>query len=383
MGSSNTHMEQPRVLCIVRASTHPLINRRIAMIRNGGFQIEAMGFRRETHQGATTTYEISHLGVIKPGDHLRRIPTLIKCIPKLRSALRRSQVVYVFHMDLALLVILSGLGLRRPTAMEIVDIIPIQTRQGLIGKIVRQIEKLVLSQLDLLILTSTGYRDYYRTWLKCDVPDLIIEERIEPSRASVYKQHKPVMRPGVPLIDRKLRIGYYGNIRDRWSLNLLASLCSSSNDRFEIVIAGNVSPKIPYFDDYLYKNNAIRYLGPFRHPEDIPDLYTSADMILACYRPMIPFGWSHATRYFEACFFRKPLIVRAGTEAARHVESHEIGHIIEDDDSQSAAQSIGSITPERWLRWQQNMAALPPDVYMQGTQPGLLADKLNGLLNRS
>lgn len=104
-------------------------------------------------------------------------------------------------------------------------------------------------------------------------------------------------------------------------------------------------------------------------------------MILACYKPMIPFGWSNATRYFEACFFRKPLIARAGTETAKHVESHNIGHIVEDDDPEDAAQSIGSITTERWLRWQQNMAALPSDAYMHDTQPGLLAEKLNSLLD--
>ena len=375
------YMEQPRVLCLPRAATHPLVNRRIAMIRDGGFQIEVMGFQREVNQGMTSTRNITHLGIIKPGIYLNRVLTLIWSIRKVRSALRRNQLVYVFHADLALIAVLASLGLRRPIAMEVVDINPIQTRPELIGKIVRQIEKFVLSQLDLLVLTSAEYRDYYRRWLKSNVPDLVIEERIESSTASVYAQHKPAIQTGVPLVDRKLRIGYYGNIRNRWSLRLLAALCSSSNDRFDVVIAGLVSPKIRHFNDYLQANNAIRYLGPFRHPEDIPHLYTSVDMILTCYSPMIPFRWSQASRYYEACFFRKPLIARAGTAAARRVESHDIGYIVEDGDPQGAAQSIGSITPERLLRWQQNMEALPPDAYMHDAQPDLLASKLNSLLN--
>ncbi len=340
-----------------------------------------MGFQREVNQGTTPNHNITYLGIIKPANYLKRVLTLIWSIRKVRSALQRNQLVYVFNTDLALMMIFASLGLRRPIAMEVTDIQPIQTRPGLIGKIVRQIEKFALSQLDLLVLMSTGYRDYYQRWLKSNIPELLVEERIEPSLASVYAQHKPVVRSGMPLGDRKLRIGYYGNIRSRWSLRLLAALCSSSNDRFDVVIAGLVSHKIRHFDDYLQKDNAIRYLGPFRHPEDIPYLYSSVDMILACYSPMIPFGWSQASRYYEACFFRKPLIVRAGTEAARQVESHGIGHIIEDDDPQVAAQSIGSITPERWLRWQQNMAALPPDAYLHDTQPDLLASKLNSLLN--
>ena len=347
------------------------------MLQRTGYQVEAMAFRRDFSPGRLPNCPVATLGSIRNERYLRRIPTLIGSMRKLRPAIRRSQLVYAFNTDLALTALIAGLGLGKPIVLEVRDIREIQVARGLKGRIVRSIDKFVVERCRLLIVSSSGYYRYFRDWLKTSTRSLVIENKVEPFRAVEGRGDESPAAEGVPFLDRPLRIGYFSRLRDQWSLDFLECLIGLSNGRFKVVVAG--VPKIHDFDRFLERTPGIEYRGQYRHPEDLPELYGNVDMILACYPAVIPHGWSQSTRYYESCFFRKPLIVRAGTRDAEEVERHQIGFIIGERRPEDAAKEVSAITADDWFRWRAHMAGLPPHVYLHTREADDLAAALKEL----
>ena len=177
-----------------------------------------------------------------------------------------------------------------------------------------------------------------------------------------------------------MTIGWFGMLRDQWTLEFLECLSRRSNGRFEILLAGAVSSNLRGFDRFLKSSPNVKFLGAFRHPEDLAELYGSVDMVLACLSADIPGCWMRAGRYYEACFFQKPLIVRPG-EDAREVEKHQIGIVLDESSPEDAAKTFSAIASDDWLRWRTNMAALPPNHYLLTDEASQLSRALEEILN--
>ena len=145
---------------------------------------------------------------------------------------------------------------------------------------------------------------------------MVIENKVEKAFVQKIVPQAFVERvAALPLVDRALRIGYFGLLRDEWSWNVLEMLASRNPDSFEIVFAGlPISPKdIP---QRVLKYANIKYLGEYRSPADLPNLYRSIDKVWACYRYIEPFDWNLRwtipNRFFESCAFKKPVFARLG-----------------------------------------------------------------------
>lgn len=371
-----------RVLCILPRLTHPMVVRRLKMLEEElGCQVEIMAFQRDFYHGRSLNWPTTILGRIQHERYLRRVLVLIRSVSKIRSRIRCNQLVYAFHMDLALTALIARLGLGKPIILDVLDIVPYQTSPGWKSRLIRAVEKFTVERCSLLVLIASRYRRYYRDWLNVSTPDIVIEEKVESSRNRANRGERLPALPRVPFVDRPLRIGYFSVIRDLWSLEFLACLAKSSRERFEIFLAGAVASKLHDFDRFLEKNPGITYRGVFQHPDDLQKLYESVDMILACYSPVIPYCWSQSSRYYEACFFQRPLIVRAGTGDASGVRQHQTGLIIRENRPADAARKLSAVTIDDWLRWRANMAALPRHIYSLTSEADDLAGALSNLLH--
>ena len=149
-------------------------------------------------------------------------------IPRIRAAIRRSDIVYVFQLDMLVPVLPAAAGLDKPVVLEIRDISPHQVARGLKGRLVRWMDRLATEACRLLVLTSDGYHAYYRDRLDIKTASLVLENKIDALFAAVaQKQENPTLK-GKPLDDRPLRIGYFGFLRDDWSLCVLEKLVAAA-----------------------------------------------------------------------------------------------------------------------------------------------------------
>ncbi len=375
-----------RVLCILPILTDARIAKRIDMFLKTGFQVEALGFERDQYLGRKPNCPVQSLDSVSDGRYLVRIYKMALALPKVRAAIRRNDIVYTFGLDLALLALISGVGLGRPAIIEVADIRAIQVIGGLKGCAVRAIDRRVTGACRLLVLTTDGYLNYYCNWLRVATPSLVIENKIDGSFAATVRTDRtrnPRLRASVPLVNRPLRIGWFGYLRDEWSLRVLDLLTRSMPHKFSVVLAGVQFKPYQKLFAKLTDNPDIELLGPYHHPDDLPDLYNSIDITMACYSPDIPSCWSQSNRYYDACLFQKPLIVREGCRNADAVKEHDIGLIITVSDVEKAAASIGGVTARQWEHWQANMAAIPPEVYSTTNEADILQAAIAGTLKDS
>lgn len=356
-------MKPRKILCILPVTHHPRIARRIDMMREAGFHAEAIAFERDYEGGRLPGCEIEILDTLLHGQLIRRIPKLLGSLRKARSAIRNNDLVYAFNPDMALFALLAGVGLGKPVAVEVADIRKAQTGAGLKGRIIRVLDKFTLRNCKLLTVTSDSYFHYYRDWLAVKTTGLVLENKLSASFCYEFRKFGSSKAPGRVPMDQPLRIGWFGRLRDEWSLQVIGNLIGSIEDQFTVVLAGTLSPPVAALARLASENPNVKYLGPYEHPKDLAPIFSSVDMVMACNPTGVPTGWSRSNRYYESCFFAKPLIVRAGGADAEETKRHDIGLVIRENCPEAAADAIRNVTREDLDRWHSNMKAMPPSVY--------------------
>ena len=366
-----------RVLFALQVVGHPRNSKRISMLQNAGFQVEAVAFERKNHKGRMPSCPVKIIGVLNHGHYLKRIIRMLAAIPSVRCAIRSHDVVYASGPDMGLLCHISGIGLGRPIVLEIGDIREIQTAGGLTGRLMRVIDKYLSNSCHLLVATAHGFIDsYYRQWIKTTTPALIIENKLEPPDATQQNriQNTPRLN-GVPLVDRPLRIGYFGALRWENSWQILTSLAKARLSDVEIVVAGiPVEPADIPRQAENYPN--IVYKGPYRSPDDLPSLYCSVDITWTIYPHTEPKCWARSNRFYESCYYQTPIVSRFGCADAIEVQRYGIGLIIEDRDTDMIVNALSKITPDDLNIWRNNMTKVPPEVYLYTTETDDLAKAL-------
>ncbi len=347
----------PKVLCIVPSIGHPHSTVYVEMICQAGFEIEVLGFNRG-YPGSIPARKIESLGRLTHRNYLNRILKMVSCIPKVRAAIRRNELIYVFNLDLALMALTAGIGMSKPLVLDVPDILKLQVVVGPVGRLVRAVERRVITAAGLLVLHSSQYRVYYRDWLKTKTPDTVIENKMSPSvAASIPDKHLEVPA-GRPLEDRPLVIGYFGFLRDIWCLQLIERLASDAPKNIRFIAAGIPGLLVRDCMARLGRTCNLDYRGHY-DLRDLSNILAEVDIVLACYPPEIPSGWSRSCRYYTAGLLHRPLIVRAGTADADEVQRHDIGLIVKDTAVEGAAAAIRSITHSDWQRWRENIKKLP------------------------
>ena len=369
-------MTSPRILCVLSSLADAHNGVRVAMLQRSGFAVEAIGFERYGAAARALDCPVESLGRVDHRRYLRRGLRLLTCLFKVRAAMRRNDLVYAFGADLLMLALAAGLRLKVRVVAEIADLRDLQVAPGLTGRLFRALDKRALDACALLVVTSSHYLAYYRGWLRTETPAIVVENKVEPAFAAAVgataaveasaavgaRGSGPVPAFG-PGTGRPLRIGYFGILKDEWSLRLIEALARSAPGRFAFLLAGIPGRFVDSFAQRVDRIAGLEYRGEYRHPDDLPALFESADMVMACYRPEVPHGWSRSNRYYDACLFRRPLIVRAGTGDAEAVRRHDLGLVIEAADVDRAAGELRGVTVAHWRRWRANMQALPPAEY--------------------
>ena len=116
------NLDNLRVLSILPILGQPRHSKRIAMLQQAGFAVEAVAFERDYHSGRMSDCSVEHLSKIAHGHYLQRILKIVKVLPAGRRAIRRNHIVYASGPDMASAAIIASLGLGKPSICEVSDI---------------------------------------------------------------------------------------------------------------------------------------------------------------------------------------------------------------------------------------------------------------------
>jgi len=384
------NLEKSKILSVLPLLGHPRDSKRITMLQQAGFAVEAVAFEREHHSGRLPDCPVERLVKIAHGHYLQRAIKIITVLPAIRRAIRRNHIVYTSGPDMALTALIAGLGLGRPVILEVGDIQRAQVSSGFRGRLTRLLERHTVNAIRLLVVTAPGLVDgYYRKWLKTKTPALVLENKLEEPEAGADYNEVCVRLEGTPLVDNPLRIGYFGVLRCDWSWRVLEAIALSRPSEVEIVVAGYpISPvDIPARAEKL---DNVKYLGEYRSPQDLPKLYGNIDLVWACYPPpeVSDPNWRWAqsmcrsNRFYDSCFFKKPIISVVGSGDASEVERYDIGMIISDQRAEAVVDALSGISLDDLARWQENLSMIPREVYMYTTETDELKSALEGIAQK-
>lgn len=359
------------------------------MLQEVGFTVESAAFERDYHSGRMPTCAVESLGKIAHGKYLQRIGKMLKALPVLRRALKRNDVAYASGPDMALFALVAGVGLGRPVVVEVGDIRHVQVSPGLKGKVARFIERFVINACGLLVVTAPGFVDgYYRGRLRCKTPVLVLENKLD-ERAMAGLKPPPAQvaaaahaaapapagaSPSSGTRSVPLRVGYFGVLRCEWSWKTLAALARARPD-MHVVIAGY--PMEPAdLPAEAAKIPNVEFRGQYRSPQDLPGLYGDVDLVWACYpSPAVAdpdWRWAQSicrsNRFYESCFFQRPIITVAGSGDGVDVERYQLGLVLKTLSTDAILEAIGKVSEGDRAGWQRNLAALPRNVYMYGAE---------------
>lgn len=377
--------DQIKVLSLLQVLGHPRDSKRIAILQDENFDVEVLAFERDYHTGRMPNCKIQSLGRIQNRAYLKRFFKILFAMPKLRSAMKHNQVIYASGQDMALMAYIAGLGLNKPIVLEVGDIVNLQLANNFLGKVVRKIEKFFVSRYALLVVISEGFLEvYYRNWLNVKIKAQVIENKLEHSFYENYADRiEKLDNSNLPLKNRPLRIGYFGLLRDEWSWQVLERLAVLKPNSFEIVFAGYVIDPSDLPERVKHYKN-MKYMGEYKSPNGLPELYNSVDMVWACY-PKIGdndwnLKWGRPNRFFESCFFNKPTFARDGAHFANDVRKYNIGKVIKNYQLDKVVEEILSIDFGQIQSWSSNLSQLPREVYLYSNENKLLADNIKSLI---
>ena len=302
-------------------------------------------------------------------------------MPRLRSCIRGASVVYASGPYLAVLSIIIGSFLGVPVVVEVGDLRPIQVADGLRGWLARRVDRFFTQRCALLVSTTEQFiSEYYRKWIRVTTPAITLENKVEKAYGqSVPSERRSVVPEGIPFRDRPLRIGYLGLLRCPWSWSVLRTLAERHGERFEVVLAG--LPMDPAdLVEQVASTKGVTYIGQFKSPSDLCRLYTSVDLVWACYQEIGPddwnLRWARPNRFYESCLFQRPLVSRKGSCDSVDVAKFDIGHIVSGSDPIEVADLLTKVTVEDLNRWRVNMSNLPERVYAYTDEEQILKDAI-------
>ncbi|MBD5781455.1 hypothetical protein IEN85_18285 [Pelagicoccus sp. NFK12] len=339
-------------------------SRRIDLIKSAGFSVQAAAFDRGSAQARPASCEVITLARISDGNYLARLFRFAGAIAKLRKLCKSASIVHSMSPDLTGLCHLACIGLQPKLVSDVADIREIQISHTPTSALLRSIEAYISIKSDLLIVTSKGFIDwYFNEKLKIKPKNfLVIENKLDesspPHRASTTS--------------KKIRIGYFGCLRSNWTIKLLLELLKSYPDKFEIHTAG-----VDMLDEYDLIETSKRvkgfnYLGPYKSPEDLPQMYSRIDLSAIFYPDnndkidsFVAKAICRSNRFYEACKFQIPIISFSFCGDGLEVENLKNGLTIDTFNIKEAAKSIKEQLTEHNLKyWKQRSREIPREVYL-------------------
>ena len=359
-------LQKVNILCILPVIGDTKDAKRIELLQKAGFNIKVIAFERDYFVSRLPNCEIVKLPKIEQGKYWKRFLIMLKSLIRLRRHVKKCDVVYAFSPDLAIFAYIASLQLKKPLVMDVADIREIQVSSSLSGKLLRVIERFIANRTDLLVVSSLAFvTDYYLGKLKAKVKYYLLLENKVDYILNVDTYNTKNKQNDI------ITIGYFGYLRDNWTIKLLAELTQQLNNKCKVKLAGVDMITEANINELSIQNKNFNYSGPYKSPDDLNKLYSDIDVIVIFYpEPTDDFDWYNAkricrsNRFYEACFFKKPIIAFSFTEDGKEVIKNNIGFTLDSYDVNLNIDIIKtSLTQENLTVWKENMMSLERSVY--------------------
>lgn len=354
-----------KIAFLLPVVSHVRYHKRIRALKNLGVQPVVLAFEREYYKGKPVPGGYESLGSLRHSRYYKRLIPFVKVLFKVRAKAKETDAVYAFGLDMLLLGWLACRGLGKPfkAVYEVGDIREILLGNRMLSRCLRWLERFLLRRTELTVVTSKAYISGYYQGIQglTNLHYLVIENKLD-AGVSVPEPNFSTNSPG-----GILRIGYFGVIRCRRSLEILKETAKQSNGRVQVYIRG-IPLGVGDLEKEVQSTPYIKYGGQYVVPDDLSTIYGQVDVVWACYpyqgTETGNYRWARTNRFYESCYFKRPVFAQTGTEDGRVIDALGLGACLDLSNIEAAVKRILSITRTDLNQWQQNMARLPKEIYM-------------------
>lgn len=265
-----------RLAYFVHNLNDPAVARRIQMLTLGGCDdVVVLGFRRGGDKISNIAgAPVVELGVTRDGSFKDRMLTVAAAAARLgyyRDLLSDCTVMMGRTLEGGALASMArdrfAPGAR--LAYECLDVHRLSI-SGRAAPLLRGLEARLLARSNLLIVSSPAYeRFYFRKYFNKLPPILLIENKVLEGDVALDggRSERPVGPPW--------RIGWFGALRCRESLHMLARLADRLEGRIEVIIRGTPSDReMPDFGDVVNASPYLTFLGRYDRTRDLSTIYS-------------------------------------------------------------------------------------------------------------
>ncbi len=325
------------------------IQRRASMLRQGGAEVRLAGFRRRANE-AGEPGEAIELGKTQDGRLAAR------ALAVAASAARIEDVAPVVEgadailaRNLEMLALASRARKRfAPHARlvyECLDIHRLLSSKGLPGVALRFLESRLWKSTDAIVTSSPAFvREYFdRRGYRKNI--FLIENKVLDT-AQIPRARAAARKPGPPW-----RIGYFGMLRCRRSLDILANTAAALQGKLQVAIRGVPSPAI--FQDFHQQFRRVphvTYYGPYSGAAELAEAYADVHFAWAIdyYEAGLNSEWLLPNRLYESLYFGAIPIALGAAEVGRWLERHGAGVRLPGDGADELLAFLSALTAERY-----------------------------------
>lgn len=330
---------------------HPDLSRRLGMFRQGGAQTTVLGFRRRQTGEAADADAVVDLGETIDGRFGQRIWAVARAVPRLRQWADRiasSRVIVARNLEMLFLAAVARHRYAPHAALvyECLDIHQLMLSKGGAGAVLRRLERRLLARSQGLIVSSPGFlREYFQPTHRTLPKTFLVENKVFPTGNEAHLGECKSL-PGPPW-----RIGWFGMLRCRRSLEILLNVARSLPGEVEVILAGRFSPNVfGTMKGNVPRVAGLKFLGPYKEePADLMRLFGSVHFTWAIdfYEAGANSAWLLPNRLYRAVLYGSVPLAMADVETGRWLAGHGTGILLREPLANSLVDMIRRMTPER------------------------------------
>jgi succinoglycan biosynthesis protein ExoL len=322
-----------RVGYLVHDTTDSTVRRRVRMLKAAGADVVVVGFRRAeapplTIEGAEVV-DLGRTHDARLGHRAISVLTRLVKVKEWSKTLVDADVILARNLEmLTLAVRAQKASPKSRLAYEVLDVHRSLLSNALAGRALRALERRFMRRSDLLVVSSPAFlHGYFKTLQGFDGPSFLIENKVLNLKEGGYPPPVSERREGPPW-----RIGWFGNIRCRKSLQTLIQVASKLQGRVEVVIRGR--PARGEFNDFDAEVAAaphVSFEGPYR-AEDLPNIYGDVHFVWAVdyFEEGLNSAWLLPCRLYEGTLHGAVPMAQHSVETGRWLEEKGVGVLFQD-----------------------------------------------------
>jgi len=372
-----------RIAYFVQDLVDPAVSRRIAMLRQGGAEIVLFGFCRADQPPAEVGGVAARsLGRSRGGRLAARAALVLRRRLSISSwAADVRGVDLVIARNLEMLVLAAAARDRfAPGARLIYELLDIHGSllgDGPASVALRRLERGLLEHSAGVIVSSPAFeRDYLARFHSRPPPGILVENKVFAPGGE--PPERPALTDGPPW-----RIGWFGVIRCRRSLECLADLVRRHPGQIEVDIRGQLVEHVLGESMVLIESTpGLRYHGPYDYFTDLPAIYGAVHFVWAI--DFFEAGKNSAmllpNRLYEGGLHGAVPIALESVETGRWLAGHGMGIVLPDPVERSAEAFLAGVTPELYRAALQSQRSIGRSNFIWTTQDSFgLVDRLKSL----